>query len=194
MRLEGRYIYNTRSKPLAVVINDGEPGTHTLVNLYERMTVLVKNSQYFEHNGLLCIVRLNAKEVYKITTDHRLKWILTVLPFVRFLVSEDDHCDDFALQKLAQGTHGIWLEATAYTGMAQNQHYEALILSGGTLTNEQVPHLINQMYRFCERIVIQITKEQQVELPEIEQLNLWGIQYYDDVHPLETVLDNLKAV
>lgn len=78
--------------------------------------------------------------------------------------------------------------------MAQNQHYEALILSGGTLTNEQVPHLINQMYRFCERIVIQITKEQQVELPEIEQLNLWGIQYYDDVHPLETVLDNLKAV
>lgn len=73
MRLEGRYIFNTRSKPLAVVINDGEPGTHTLVNLYERMTVLVKNSQYFEHNGLLCIVRLNAEEVYRITTDHRLR-------------------------------------------------------------------------------------------------------------------------
>ena len=142
--------------------------------LFDLMNTIGNKADFFKKRGLFCLVSITDEEIAMILTfDLVLQATLARLPFVKLQINQTF---ETAIQDLAKSKNGIWLSHVGNRDVPFIQYCEAIILDE-TFTNNELskntfPYLIQNLKRYCEKIIIKIDND--INRRTLEEAGIWA--------------------
>ena len=142
--------------------------------LFDLMNAIGNKADFFKKRGLFCLVSITDEEIAMILTfDLVLQATLARLPFVKLQINQTF---ETAIQDLAKSKNGIWLSHVGNRDVPFIQYCEAIILDE-TFTNNELrkntfPYLIQNLKRYCEKIIIKIDND--INRRTLEEAGIWA--------------------
>ncbi|GJL34747.1 hypothetical protein PUATCC27989T_03856 [Phytobacter ursingii] len=142
--------------------------------LFDLMNAIGNKADFFKKRGLFCLVSITDEEIAMLLTfDLVLQATLARLPFVKLQINQTF---ETAIGDLAKSKNGIWLSHVGNKDAPFIQYCEAIILDETFTSNElsknTFPYLIQNLKRYCEKIIIKIDND--INRRALEEAGIWA--------------------
>lgn len=165
-KLLGVQILERTSAPLTTI---EQKRTH----LFDTLTAINSQAAFFKRRGLFCsIVISDDDEAALMAYDSSCRYALAKLPFVTLQLDQRLHT---AIDDLGRGTNAVWL-CDVGNDVPFTQSCEAAVLnelfSSTEMHKETFPVLINNIRRYCDRVVVRASDFNQRKL--LQDAGVWA--------------------
>lgn len=165
-KLLGVQILERTSAPLTTI-------EHKRTHLFDTLTAINSQAAFFKRRGLFCsIVISDDDEAALLAYDSSCRYALAKLPFVTLQLDQRLHT---AIDDLGRGTNAVWLGDVG-NDVPFTQSCEVAVLneefSSTEMHKETFPVLINNIRRYCDRVVVRASDFNQRKL--LQDAGVWA--------------------